>query len=74
METVYVVIDEEDGTIIGVFASKSGAERGVMQYALRHEDCNVLQINKQESNYDPRCTYYKIDYLEFTITETDLMD
>lgn len=74
METVYVVVDEGDGTVIGVFASKSSAERGIMRCALEHEDCNVLQISKEESNYNPYCTYYKIDYLEFSMTETTLED
>ena len=74
MEEVYVVMDEGDGTIIGVFTSKIGAERGIMRCALELDDCSVLQINKEESNYDPRCTYYRIDYKEFSITETRLQD
>lgn len=74
METVYVVIDEGDGTLVGVSTSKSGAERCIMSRALENDDCNVLQIQKEESTYDPRCTYYRIDYLEFSITEVRLMD
>jgi hypothetical protein len=74
METVYVVVDEGDGTLIGVFTSKSGAERGIMRCALKYDDCNVLQVSKEESEYNTCCTYYRIDYLEFSVTETTLED
>lgn len=74
METVYVVVDEGDGTLIGVFTSKSGAERGIMRCALECDDCNVLQISKETSQYNPYCTYYRVDYLEFSVTETNLID
>ena len=74
METVYVVVDEGDGTLIGVFTSKCGAEKGIMRYALKRDDCNVCQVSKEISEYDSCRTYYRVDYLEFVVTETNLTD
>jgi hypothetical protein len=75
MQKVYVVTDTLDGKVVGVASSERSARRLMIKYITEYyEDCDILGGDNEQSNYDPRITYYEFDYVTFEITETNLVE
>lgn len=73
MQEVYVVVDQMDGTLVGVASTEKGAKQLVVKYVLdNYTDCDMLDISVKEYGFCETC--YQVDYASFTVTKTDLIE
>jgi hypothetical protein len=73
MITVYVVINSQDGEVLGVYLSEDSAIGAIIQYAVDNKlDFSTRTFERSE--YDPTYSYVTIGGCEHTIVERQLIN
>lgn len=71
--TVYVVINSQDGEVLGVCMSEELALRTIVQFATDN-NLDLSEIDSEKSTYDASYTYITIENLECMIIERELIE